>query len=79
MSGKNQLCDRHLTGVTHLEECKITAKRMGYVFVDSRDKDLMPPGCYFNNEIEKVYFNTHRKYPFGRKSKNAEQICKPKG
>ena len=79
MSGVNQLCTRHLRGVTDLDECIVVAKRMGYEFVDLRDREMMPPGCYFLNENKKVYFNTHVKYPYGRNSIHAEQICKSKG
>ena len=79
MSGRNQLCTRHLQGVMDLEECKKAAKMMAYVFIEPRNRTKFPPGCYFLNENENVYFNTHKNWPYGRKSYLAEQICKVKG
>ena len=79
MSGKNRLCSRHNKGVTKLEECKMVAKIKAYIFSAKRDTETRPPGCYFLNENEQVYFNTRKNYPYGRKSYVAEQICKSKG
>lgn len=79
LSGKNRLCTRHLHAVTDMEECKMAAKKMAYKFVEPQNRAMFPPGCYFLNENEQVYFNTHEHYPYGRKSMDAEQICKSKG
>ena len=79
MSGTNELCSFNKKGVNDLEECKMAATKMAYVFQEARDRGMMPPGCYFLPENEKVYFNTHNNYPYGRKSRVAKQICESKG
>ena len=79
MSGINRLCSHHLRAVTDEEECKKAAKMMAYVFIEPRNRTTFPPGCYFLNENENIYFNTYGKSPFGRISKDAEQVCKSKG
>ena len=72
MSGKDQLC-RDNQSIDDMNACKKAATFLGKQFKESINRRIFPKGCYLILFNDNVYFNTHSN---GRKSNDAEQICK---